>query len=80
MSYNPDFDEHQELLLKAHLIEVRKLKEEQRDMRRLTICAKRMSWDAIEASCFISFFYSSNISNSKIRLKKQNKKNKKNLN
>lgn len=47
-SYNPDYDEHQELLLKAHTIELEKLKKEQREMRRLTNTVKKMTWNEIE--------------------------------
>ncbi|CAF0745882.1 unnamed protein product [Brachionus calyciflorus] len=47
-SYNPDYDDHQELLLKAHLIELEKLKQEQKEMKKFTNTVKKMSWDAIE--------------------------------
>lgn len=47
-SYNPDYDDHQALLLKAHLVELKKLKEEQKLMRRLALSAKKMSWVELE--------------------------------
>ena len=47
-SYNPDYDDHQELLLKAHLVELKKLQEEQKLMRRLARNAKKMSWAEME--------------------------------
>jgi len=47
-SYNPDFDDHQALLLKAHEVELKKLKEEQKLMRRLAASAKKMSWADLE--------------------------------
>jgi hypothetical protein len=34
--------------MKAHLIELEKLKKEQKEMRRLTTSVKKMSWDEIE--------------------------------
>lgn len=48
MSYNPDYDDHQDLLLKAHLVELQKLQEEQKLMRKLAKQAKKMSWAEIE--------------------------------
>ncbi|RNA22811.1 glioma tumor suppressor candidate region protein 2 [Brachionus plicatilis] len=47
-SYNPDYDDHQDLLLRAHLIELEKLKKEQKEMRKKTNHIKKMSWDEIE--------------------------------
>jgi len=47
-SYNPDYDGHQDLLMKAHLVELKKLKEEQKLMRKLALHAKKMSWAEIE--------------------------------
>lgn len=47
-SYNPDYDDHQDLLLKAHTIELAKLKEEQKLVRRLQRNAKKMSWPELE--------------------------------
>ena len=49
-SYNPDYDEHQDLLLKAHLIELQRLQDEQKLMRKLTVSVKKMSWDQLEVS------------------------------
>lgn len=49
-SYNPDYDDHQNLLLRAHLIELEKLKKEQKEMRKQTNNIKKMSWDQIEVS------------------------------
>jgi nucleolar protein 53 len=47
-SYNPDYDDHQALLLKAHLVELKKLKDDQKLMRRLAASAKKMSWNDME--------------------------------
>jgi nucleolar protein 53 len=47
-SYNPDYDDHQDLLMKAHLVELKKLQEEQKLMRKLALHAKKMSWAEIE--------------------------------
>lgn len=52
-SYNPDYDEHQALLLKAHEIELKKLEDEKKLMRRLTVSVKKMSWDEIEVKFLI---------------------------
>ena len=49
-SYNPDYDDHQDLLLKAHVIELQRLQEEQKLMRKLTVSVKKMSWDQLEVS------------------------------
>lgn len=48
MSYNPDYDDHQSLLLEAHVIELQKLQEEQKLMRRMQANAKKLSWTEIE--------------------------------
>lgn len=47
-SYNPDYEDHQALLLEAHTIELKKLQEEQKLMRRLAKNAKKMSWSEME--------------------------------
>lgn len=52
-SYNPDYDDHQNLLLKAHLIELEKLKKEQKEMRKKTNNIKKMSWDEIEVGLIL---------------------------
>ena len=49
-SYNPDYDDHQDLLMRAHLIELQKLKEEEKLMRKLTVSVKKMSWEELEVS------------------------------
>jgi nucleolar protein 53 len=49
-SYNPDYDDHQELLLQAHVIELKKLQDEQRLMRKLALHAKKMSWAEMEVN------------------------------
>jgi hypothetical protein len=39
--------------MKAHLIELEKLKKEQKEMKRSTTTVKKMSWDEIEVLfCF----------------------------
>ena len=50
MSYNPDYDEHQDLLLKAHTVELKKLEAEQKLMKKLTDNVKKLSWKEIEVS------------------------------
>jgi nucleolar protein 53 len=47
-SYNPDIEDHQELLLKAHLIELEKLKKEEKELKKLKESVKKMSWNEIE--------------------------------
>jgi nucleolar protein 53 len=47
-SYNPDYDDHQDLLLKAYEIELKRLKEEQKLIRKMTENVKKLSWDEIE--------------------------------
>jgi nucleolar protein 53 len=49
-SYNPDYDDHQDLLLKAHLVELKKLKQEEKLMRQMAANAKKMSWQEIEVN------------------------------
>lgn len=56
-SYNPDYDDHQALLLKAHLTELEKLREEQKQLRRFTSNLKKMSWTEIEAIFFLDKFF-----------------------
>jgi nucleolar protein 53 len=48
MSYNPDYDDHQELLLQAYLVELKKLRDEQKLMHRLKGNLKKMTWKEIE--------------------------------
>lgn len=48
MSYNPDYDDHQKLLLKAHEIELKKLKREEKELRKLKDSVPKMSWKEIE--------------------------------
>ena len=55
-SYNPDYDDHQDLLMKAHLVELKKLQEEQKLMRKLALHAKKMSWAEIEVFYRFCFF------------------------
>ena len=50
MSYNPDYDDHQDLLLQAHLVELKKLQDEQKLMRRLKDNLSKMSWQEIEVT------------------------------
>lgn len=47
-SYNPDYDDHQALLLKAHTVELKKLQEEQKFIRRLRRNARKMTWQEME--------------------------------
>ena len=49
-SYNPDYDDHQDLLMRAHLVELKKLKEEEKLMRKLTVSVKKMSWAELEVN------------------------------
>lgn len=53
-SYNPDYDDHQDLLLKAHLAELKKLQDEQKLMRKLATHAKKISWAEIEVLLMIT--------------------------
>jgi nucleolar protein 53 len=47
-SYNPDYDDHQDLLMQAHLAELKKLNDEQKLLRRLRENLKKKSWQEIE--------------------------------
>jgi hypothetical protein len=55
-SYNPDYDEHQDLLLQAHMVELKKLNDEQKLLRRLKDNLKKKSWQEIEVKFFCGFF------------------------
>lgn len=48
MSYNPSYEDHQELLLKAHLIELDKLRKEEKRIRNLDSKIPRMTAGDIE--------------------------------
>jgi hypothetical protein len=47
-SYNPDFDDHQQLLLKAYEIELKKLKREEKELKKLKNNVQKMTWQQIE--------------------------------
>jgi nucleolar protein 53 len=51
-SYNPDYDDHQDLLLRAHLVELKKLNDEEKLLRRLKDNVKKKSWAEIEVTFF----------------------------
>lgn len=47
-SYNPTYEDHQDLLLKAHLVELEKLKKEEKIMRSLDAKIPKMTQEQIE--------------------------------
>lgn len=47
-SYNPTYEDHQELLLKAHMVELEKLKKEEKIIRNLDAKIPKMTHDQIE--------------------------------
>lgn len=47
-SYNPEYDDHQRLLLKAHEVELKKLKKEEKELKKWTHNIEKMSWREIE--------------------------------
>lgn len=47
-SYNPSYEDHQDLLLEAHVIELEKLKKEERRIRNLDSKIPKMTYSEIE--------------------------------
>ena len=47
-SYNPSYDDHQDLLLDAHVVELEKLKKEERRIRNLDSKIPKMTYSEIE--------------------------------
>jgi len=47
-SYNPDYDDHQALLLKAHEAELKKLQKEEKELKKLKESVQKMTWKQIE--------------------------------
>ena len=61
-SYNPDYDDHQDLLMRAHLVELKKLKEEEEKlMRKLTVSVRKMSWAELEVNSFFLLSHYKNL-------------------
>lgn len=54
MSYNPEYDDHQRLLIQAHEAELKKLKKEEKELKKLTTSVNKMSWKEIEVNISIS--------------------------